>query len=377
MKSEMNRLTRIAILVVGAVAFSTSLQANAQQSPAVGTGQNAQLAGSRGRFTSGDNALKIPLEIDNNIILMRVSVNGSRPLKFIFDTGASHSIINSQLAGELGLKTEGQARGTATGGAIQGSYIRGVSLSVQGAEAFNQLIGSMPFPKVPGFEFDGVIGYGFINQFVVEIDYLNKTMNLYNPRTYVNSGGGKVVPLLLDGRKTPFVNTTITLEGRAPLEAKLMVDTGADGTFVMNSPFAKKQRLLADIPNLTQDKGRGAGGESERLLGRVKAVQMDQFVFDNPPVRLSLDTEGSGASEDRDGIVGGEIFRRFKVIIDYSRRQMILEPNKSFNDRYNIETGGTTFGNAEDDRKRSSIGCSLFPRMVVRRDANEISAWID
>ncbi len=32
------------------------------------------------RFDSGDSALKIPLDIDNNIIRMRVSVNGSKPL---------------------------------------------------------------------------------------------------------------------------------------------------------------------------------------------------------------------------------------------------------------------------------------------------------
>ena len=376
MKSEMDRITRIAILVVGVFAFSAPFQADAQQAPAAAPAQSGQTVASRARFTSGDNALKIPLEIDNNIILMRVSVNGSRPLRFIFDTGASHSIIDSQRAEELGLKTQGQATGTATGGKIQGSYIKGVSLSVQGAEAFNQLIGSMPVPKVPGFEFDGVIGYGFINQFVVEIDYPNKIMNLYNPRTYVYAGRGEVVPLLLAGRRTPLVHTRISLEGRAPLEAKLMVDTGADSTFVMNSPFAKKQRLLADIPNLTRDRARGAGGESERLLGHVKAVQLGQFVFENPPVRLSLDTEGSGASEDRDGIMGGEIFRRFKVIIDYSRNQMILEPNKSLNDPYNSEASDNTSANPEDNRKTGSIGCSLFPTMM-RGQTNEVLPVID
>ena len=67
---------------------------------------------------------------------------------------------------------------------------------------------------------------------------------------------------------------------------------------------------------------------------------MGRFVIDNPPVGLSLDTEGSGASEENDGLIGGEVFRRFKVILDYSRKRMILEPNKSFNDPYNVESGG-------------------------------------
>jgi hypothetical protein len=105
------------------------------------------------------------------------------------------------------------------------------------------MIFSMPFPTVPGFEFDGVIGYGFINQFVVEIDYLNKTMNLYDPQTYAYGGAGKDIPLLFDGGNIPLVLTRITVEGRAPVEAKLEVDTGADGTLIISSAFVKKQQF--------------------------------------------------------------------------------------------------------------------------------------
>lgn len=290
------------------------------------------------RFASGDSALKIPLEIDNNIILIRVSVNDSKPLKFIFDTGASFSVINSERAAELGLKPQGKARGNGTGGKIQGTYTTGVSLGVQGAEIPNQLIALLPFPANTDFEFDGVIGYDFINQFVVEIDYENKIMNLYNPQTYAYSGNGRIIPLLLKGRKTPLVSTKIILEGRAtPIEANLEVDTGADNTFTINSPFVKKQGLLKAISKTTQQKQNGAGGEQQLVVGRVKTVQFGQVSIDNPPIGLSQDTEGSGASKENDGLIGGEIFRRFKVILDYSRKQMILEPNNRFGEPFEID----------------------------------------
>ena len=66
-------------------------------------------------------------------------------------------------------------------------------------------------------------------------------------------------------------------------------------------------------------------------------MQLGRFLLKDPPVGLSLDKEGSGASEENDGLIGGEIFRRFRVILDYSRQRMILEPNKSFNDPYDVE----------------------------------------
>ena len=225
----------ILTLIFCGVALSLPLYVTAQQPKSSASVRKPQQAAPEVRFTSGNRALKIPLEIDNNIILMRVGVNHSKPLKFIFDTGASHSIINSKTAAELGLKPEGQASGNATGGAIQGALIQPVSLSVPGAEVSNQVIGSVPFDTPPGFEFDGVIGYDFINQFVVEIDYQSNIMNLYNPHDFAYSGRGEMIPLLLAGRRTPLVRTRIILEGRAPVEANLEVDTGADGTLIINS----------------------------------------------------------------------------------------------------------------------------------------------
>jgi len=292
------------------------------------------------RFDSGDKALKIPLEIDNKIILVRMQVNNSKPLKFIFDTGASITFLSSKRVTELGLKSSGQASGEATGGSITTSIIRGVSLKVPGAEVSNQIIAAMDFPTIPGFEYDGIIGYHFINQFVVEIDYQKKVMNLYSPRTFRYSGKGETVPIsFAGGRKTPLVITKVMVEGRAPIEAKVELDTGADGTVMLNSPAVRKHNLLAAMPAAVQQSARGAGGEQQRVIGPVKAIQLGTFTFEKPPIALSLDTQGGGAMDENEGLVGGELLRRFKLIIDYSRQRIILERNSSFNEPYDLGEG--------------------------------------
>jgi C-terminal processing protease CtpA/Prc len=44
-------------------------------------------------------------------------------------------------------------------------------------------------------------------------------------------------------------------------------------------------------------------------------------------VKFSRATKGDDASAKYDGQLGGQIFSRFKMIVDLSRRRMILEPN--------------------------------------------------
>ena len=330
-----SRTSILAVLMLG-VAFP--LQLSAQESKQSSAIRQRQV-GSNARFASGNSALNIPLEIDNNIILMQVGVNNSKPLRFIFDTGASHTVLQSRRGSELGLKPEEQVSGTATGGAIEGSLTSGVSLKVAGAEVSNQQIGMLDFPVPPGFEFDGVIGYDFINAFVVEIDYLKKVMNLYDPRTYSYRGRGEAIPLVLDDRRIPLVHVTITPPRGAPLNAILGVDTGADRAFIFNNSVVTKHGLVAAMTEIKESTGRGAGGEQQIVIGRAKTAQLGRFVFTNPTVGLVREPERDGASKEGDGVIGGEIFRRFKVIIDYSRQRMILEPNKDLDDPYPVDPG--------------------------------------
>src|ERR671912_1375720 len=66
------------------------------------------------RFSSGKSALAIPFELDDNLIHVRVRVNGSRPLSFILDTGA-YSFIHTRQARSIGLKLKLVGQGGGTG----------------------------------------------------------------------------------------------------------------------------------------------------------------------------------------------------------------------------------------------------------------------
>jgi hypothetical protein len=296
-------------------------------------------AQSRVHFDHGSSA-RIPLDIDNNMIRMKMRINGSRPLMLIFDTGASVTGVHPRIIKELGLKTGEALEGDGTGGRIHANLVVDkVALGVEGVTAADQLIVSLPFETPPGFDFDGVIGYDFIKAFVVEIDYPNKTMMLFDPAKFVYRGRGTIVPLDLSNRRTPQLNALFTFGRSSSVIARLGLDTGADGAFLLNTPFVEKRRILETQKKAEARSAHGAGGIQQRLSGRASRVVIGGYTFSDVPIAFAQEKVGAGADTKEDGVVGGEVLRRFRVFIDYSRSRMILEPNKSLKEPIEVEDG--------------------------------------
>ena len=296
------------------------------------------------RFDAGRGAAtKIPFELYANVILVRARVNNSRLLVFMLDTGASGSLIDSRLARGLRLKYLDKADIKGMGGSVEGAYFGGATLGLPGVRVFDRKLVGMPLAPLFarfGRRVDGIIGYDFFKLFVVEVDYAGKTISLHEPGSFEYRGAGEVVPFTLRNGH-PFTRVRIGFDGHEAVEGDFEVDTGSDGTLGFNRPFAEKHRLLERLPGVSAAKtGAGAGGETAYVESRVKELRLGRFTFERPLVTFSRDTEGEGTSAESDGQLGGEILRRFKVIFDYPRGRMILEPNANFTDPFAADASG-------------------------------------
>ena len=343
------RLIRLTCLLL--LLFSPSVIVEGQTSRKDSPARNSVRDGSRIRFASGRSAVNIPFELFGNLILLQAKVNDSGPLRFILDTGAGTSVLDAQQAKVLRLKPQGKIVGMGGAGSAGATFTRGTSVNLPGVQILDQTIYVLPLDPLSaiGRKIDGVIGNDIIKRFVVEIDYAAQTLNLYEPQSYRYSGSGQVITLLMDGN-LPFVRARVTPEGgRTPLEAKLQIDSGSTGVVLLNTPFVKKHQLLATIPQAVQTNLGGVGGSAQTLIGRVKSMMLGRFVIDRPIARFSQATRGDYASATYDGLLGGAALRRFKVVFDYSRRQMIVEPNKYFAEPYEIDMSGITLVADGDD----------------------------
>jgi len=279
------------------------------------------------RFTAGQSSIRVPIELANDLIVLKVHVNSSRPLHFVFDTGASISVIDPQTAKALGLRAKGKLNLDATGGSVQSELIEPVSLSLAGVTVFKQTLATIDldaFAPLFGYKIDGIIGHDFINNFVVEIDYAAGLMRLYETGSYKYSGAGESIPIELV-EKTPFVHGRIVLNGREPIEGKFEVDTGGTGILNLNTPFVNNHKMLETLTTHAQSKLGGAGGSAAAVKAHVPTVEFGSLVVKNPLVVFAQGTEGSEGSAKYDGELGAGFFSQFKMILDYSRSQMILE----------------------------------------------------
>ena len=86
---------------------------------------------------------RVPFEITNNLVILQGSINGSKPLAFILDTGASTSVISDSRAKQLGMKLDGKTDATTQGGSIEASFVKGVSLNLSGIEFPNMTMAAI------------------------------------------------------------------------------------------------------------------------------------------------------------------------------------------------------------------------------------------
>ncbi|HYY43058.1 MAG TPA: retropepsin-like aspartic protease, partial [Pyrinomonadaceae bacterium] len=84
------------VCALAVLLLQTSLSGTAQ--PANNSASAAAL-----QFTSGQSASRIPFEFISNHIYVRARLNGSEPLWFLLDTGATASYFDAQRATALGL----------------------------------------------------------------------------------------------------------------------------------------------------------------------------------------------------------------------------------------------------------------------------------
>lgn len=286
-----------------------------------------------------------PIEVASNKVFLEGNINGSRPLRFILDTGAPSGFVDDALVDELKLTPLRSARGTGSAGPGEVVVTRLKPSACQAAaggvlpDANISALKLSQISSVEGLRVDGLVGGDFFSRHVVEVDYLQKKIRMLPP-TFEYRGKGTIIPFSLEAGHI-FVYATVQNASGQVIEGKFMIDTGFRTAISFTGPFAAQHHLIDSVPAIPQaTMGIGAGGESRATIFRLPSLQLAGVQWRDIVATASLDRGGLLSRSDLAGVIGGDLLRRYRLILDYPHGRLILEPTRISNAPFEYDKSG-------------------------------------
>jgi Aspartyl protease len=283
-------------------------------------------AADRSENSPGTNAglqsVTIPFEMRRGHVMVPTTLHATNRLSLLLDTGYGMTMLRPDHVAAAELKRNGRGV-TIVGiaGEERAEVFEGPRFDFDGLFWTPRRVAAFPAENQPrSRRGDGVLGSGFFRRFVVEISSARKQITLHEPETFKYSGSGEILPLTFKS-STPTVEATVKLPQGTEVRASFEIDTGCDSALCLGNHFVTEHGLTAGGG---ADGGRvGVGGSTRTREGRLTQLRLGRLMIEKPTANFFL--EGSPVDPPLAGHIGWELLKDFHVILDYSRRLMILQ----------------------------------------------------
>jgi predicted aspartyl protease len=257
------------------------------------------------------------------LILLPVRVNEEGPFAFILDTGAGTSLLAPELAQKLGVQSTRSRDGQTAGGKVSVAMAKVRSVSL-GETALTDLeVGIVDLGHIGravGAQIDGDLGYNFLRDFRLTLDYRRQELRLDDPRRFDHVGAVFTeVPLRLAAPAKPLILVDSYINGRGPFP--FAIDTGTSTSAI--SPELAAQFQLKTQPMGTVTTG---GSALDLTMGTLESLQVGGARVPQVAVVIGpfLAMLSEAAQCELAGIIGYNFLRHYKVMIDYPNQRLSL-----------------------------------------------------
>jgi predicted aspartyl protease len=260
------------------------------------------------------------------LVVLPTFINDEGPFQFILDTGNATAplILSRQLAESLKIEAHPSSEFpepsvignvpaellAATADSVSVGPFREEGIRIAVSKSLDQL------SRAIGTDIDGNIGYRFLKDFRITLDYRQSILRLSRSR-----GGEDPRAMDFDlGSPKPLVMIWTTVNGEGPY--RFALDTGA-GTTIVSHELAQKLRLSQSRPIAMQ----GAGGAATGFLSQLSSIAFGNITLRDVTV-VAADVFASlrkPVGGELDGIIGHNLMQQFCVTIDYPMKRLRLE----------------------------------------------------
>lgn len=285
-------------------------------------------------LTQNRKVTRIPFQLHSNLIIVPLRINNSDTLNFILDTGVSTTIITDPLVLQrqpLRFTRKVKLTGAGEGEQLEASVAIDNLLSMGHMRAAHQNIvvldhDVLKLSEYVGTPVHGIFGYEIFNNFVVTIDFQRKELTLVRPDSFRHrrSYGRKYPINILDTK--PYTDALALMDGGQTTPIRVIIDTGAGHALLINRTESSPIRLPDKV--IRAQLGRGLNGVINGSLGRIQKIRFGDIELSNV-VASFPDSSSFGvkiARTERNGNIGCELLRRFRVTFNYGEKYMALKP---------------------------------------------------
>lgn len=299
---------------------------------------------------SNQDKQQVGFKLINNLIVFPLEINGKK-LSFILDTGVNKTILfdlaendSLQLKNTKRITLKGLGKGNGAEAVISKNNV----FSIKNIKSYNETIylilkDYFDLSSRMGVTIHGIIGYNLLKNLIVKINYNSKKITFYNPKTFTYKKCRKceVIPFKFY-RKKPYINAKVNLDtvNESFTDVKLLLDSGgSDAIWLFENSKAEiktPKRYFYDIL------GEGLSGTIYGNRSRIPKFKLGKYEIEEPTVSFldTTATQNARIYRDRNGSIGGNILKLFKIWIDYSNKTFIFKKSKSFKGGFNYNMSG-------------------------------------
>lgn len=301
-------------------------------------------------FGNNTNYQDVKFKLINNLIVIPIEIN-KKQLNFILDTGVNKTIVfNASPSDSLLFKNKRKLKlqGLGTGKPVDAVLSENNRFRIKNMIASNQNLyitinDQFDLSSKMGMTIHGVIGYDLLKDVVALIQYRKNTIRFFNPKTYINKRKCRKCeefPLTLYQNK-PYIDLSLKIkESNQEIPVKMLLDSGGSDALWL---FEYSNDSIVAPTNYFNDVlGVGLSGTILGKRSRIHSVSIGSFLIKDPTISFldTISTENARKYKLRNGSIGNNILKRFKVWIDYPNNKIILKKTASLSGGFEYNMSG-------------------------------------
>lgn len=270
------------------------------------------------KFPPGVNDVVIPSHfLTSGEIVVRMTIKG-RGIDLTLDTGMDRNMLDGSVLSALGLSKPGETAATLDSVQFGDMTMRGLLVNP----------GSFYRRDEDDDLIVGVLGYDFLKDAVVKIDYDHQQVRILNPASFHAPKAAMQYSVYPDD-KIPLVSAAI---GNAQ-GGSFVIDTGATNVVVFPRLVLGTPNAFTSAQALSSNRAAAYYRFFWAVCGHIEMIpySVDQVRVETVGVRnwvvWSAPSDSCFITKGLDGLLGFDFLRLFNVYIDYPADLVVLEPN--------------------------------------------------